>query len=299
MDYVHTPVRALFRDLIETRNTVFDFLDKRQRPHHLHDLYFLGAAACLLLAHASQNVGNQRAALAQLRTARTCADMADHDALRAWSQGTAALIDEWSPHQSKAVESARRGIQFPASQESHIRLAAIESRAAARLGNRVRALNALTRLRTLQDATVNPDDVIDLGGLLSFPKAKQHYYIGSTYGLLGDHELAEQHAQAAINAYENGLPAERSYGDETLARLDVVNARLSLGDLDGATDAVAPVLALPEDRRISQLTTAIDRTRGILQQPQFTRSSASRELLDSLRHYREQVRTNPQALPSP
>ncbi|MGH3630916.1 MAG: hypothetical protein ACRDRL_26165, partial [Sciscionella sp.] len=152
VDYVHTPVRDLFRDLVEVRDTIFGLLDKRQRAQHLQELYFLGGASCVLLAHASQNVGSLRSAIAQLRTAWTCADLADHDALRAWSRGTAALIDEWSLHQSQVVEAAGRGSQFSASTESHIRLAAIEARAAARMGHRTRALAALDRLRALQDA---------------------------------------------------------------------------------------------------------------------------------------------------
>ncbi|MGH3620966.1 MAG: helix-turn-helix domain-containing protein, partial [Sciscionella sp.] len=287
VEYVYMPIPALFRDLVNIRNSIFTLLDTRQRPQHLHELYFLAGTTCLLLAHASQNVGNQRAAVAQLRTAWTCADMADHDALRAWSRGTAALIDEWSMHQSNAVESALQGVRFSASAESHIRLAAIEARAAARMGNGVRAREALDRLHALQDGASGRDDVVDLGGLLSFPKAKQHYYIGSTYGLLGEHERAEQYARTAISSYETGPPAERSYGDETLARLDVVNARLSFGDVAGAAVAAAPLFALPEERRIHQLTTAIDRTRSILEQPQFARSGTSRELLDGLRQYQQ------------
>ena len=298
VDYVHAPVGMLLRDLVNTRNTIFDLINKRQRPKHLRELYFLAGTACLILAHASHNVGNQRAALTQLRTVWTCADMSDHDALRAWSRGSAALINEWSPRKNTAVELAAQGTQFPSSQESRLRLAALEARAAARVGDGTRALDALARLRTIQDSANDRDDVLEFGGLMSFPRAKQHYYVGSTYGLLGEHETAEQYAQEAITAYETGLPDERSYGDEALARLDIVNARLSLGDLDGAAEAMAPIFALPEDRRIRQLDTAMGRTLGILKQSSFARSRVSLELLEGIRHYGDLARTGLRALPS-
>ncbi|MGQ0838117.1 helix-turn-helix transcriptional regulator [Actinokineospora sp.] len=299
VEYVHTPVRLLFRDLVDTRDAIFDLLDKRQRPRHGRELHFLGGTTCLLLAHASQNVGNQRAALAQLRAAWTCADVADHDALRSWSRGTAALINEWSLRQRAAIELTEQGAQFNASRESRLRLVAIEARAAARLGERTRALDALRRLQIIQQAPTDRDDVTDLGGLLSFPEAKQAYYMGSTYGLLNEHGLAEEHAQAAVTSYETGSPAERSYGDETLARLDIVNARIARGDLNGAAEAVAPVLTLPVDQRIRQLDTAIGRTRGVLAQSRSAASRQGRDLLDGLRHFDDETRSNVQGLSSP
>lgn len=287
VDYVHTPVRVLFRDLVEARDAIFELLDRRQQTQHLWDLYFLGGAACVLLAHASQNSGNLRPAVKQLRTAWACADMVDHNPLRAWVRGTAALIDEWSLHQSQAVESARQASRFPASGESHMRLVAIEARSAARMGDRPRSCEALERVRSLQEAASgnDSDEVVELGGLLSFPRAKQHYYIGSTYGLLGEHEAAEQHAQAAITMYENGPAEQRSYGDEALAHLDIVNARLSTRDLDGAAAALAPVLALPGNHRIRQLGTALKRTRTLLNTPQLARNSVCQDLLNQLSDY--------------
>lgn len=299
VDYVHAPVATLFCELVETRNTVFDLLlNKRQRPRHLQELGFLGGMVCLILAHASQNVGNQRAALTQLHTAWTCADLADHDALRAWSRGSAALINEWSQRQTTALELAGQGAQFSSSRESRARLTAIEARAAARMGDYTRAFDALARLDVIQNSVGDRDEVIEFGGLLSFPVAKQSYYVGSTYGLLGDHEAAERYARAAIVAYETGLPAERSYGDEALARLDVVNARLSLGDPDGAAEAIAPVLALSDDRRIRQLDTALERTLSILNRSPSTLGKAGLELGDCIRHYRAQTWTGPRVLPA-
>lgn len=299
VDYVHAPLSRIVDDLVTTQRGIFELLARRQRPATARELYFLGGVSCLLLAHASQNVGHQRAALAQLHTASKLAHVTNHDALRAWLRGTAALFQEWSQHQDRAVELAYRGGQFSSSSETRIRLAAIEARSAARRGDKAGALDGLARLESAQaggDGTA--DDVVSFGGLLSFPTAKQQYYLGSTYGLLGEHELAEHHARAAITAYETGLPAERSYGDEALARLDVANARLAVGDLDGASDAVTPVLTLPAEQRIRQLEAAVVRTRQLLTQPSAARNRATSELRGRLTEYLKAAERARNALPS-
>ncbi|MFD8494970.1 hypothetical protein [Amycolatopsis sp. NPDC059657] len=292
VDYVHAPLSSIFRDLVETRDELFGLLAHRQRPQRSRNLYFLGGLSCLLLAHASQNVGNQRAALVQLRTAWTCAEVANDDALRAWSRGTAALVNEWTSHQGTAVELATEGARFRSSRQSRIRLAAIEARAAARMGDRKVSLDAIAQIQAARGGPSDQDDVTAFGGLLSFPEAKGQYYLGSTFGLLGEHEKAEQYAQSAIAAYETGPPAERSYGDEALARLDIVNSRIARGDFDGATAAITPVLELPAERRIRQLHTAVNRTSGLLEQ---SRAPGATALLGQLAEYQ---RTGVSALPS-
>ncbi|MGX7827983.1 helix-turn-helix domain-containing protein [Actinokineospora sp. 24-640] len=298
VEYVYTPVSLLFDDLVEARNAIFGLLSRQQRPRHTRDLYVLGGMACLLLAHASQNIGDQRAALAQLRSAWTCADVAQHDALRLWARGTAALINEWSLRHRAAVDLAQEGSRFPASRESRLRLAAIEARAAARMGDKAHATVALARVHAIRDEPVDFDDVTDLGGLLRFPTAKQSYYLGSTYGLLGDYQKSETYAAEAIAAYENGPSTERSYGDEALARLDVVNARLVRGELDGALDAAAPVLALSPKRRIQQFDLAIGQTRVVLAQSTMGDTPDGRALMDELRHFEEETRSNLPAIAS-
>jgi tetratricopeptide (TPR) repeat protein len=283
VDYVHAPLTTLLQDLIVVRDVLFGLLQKRQAPRHSRDLYLLAGTSCALLANASHNVGDLRAALVQVRAAFTCADLAGHNGLRAWSRGTAAVITEWSLRPAKAVELAAQGAVFASSHESRARLAAIEARAAARTADHARALAAVRRLQDVaDDHSETHDDVTALGGVLSFPLAKQQFYLGSTYGLLGDHDAAERHALAAIEAYEAGPSTDRSYGDEALARVDLANARLAVHDVGGAQDALAPVLSLPRDRRIRQLDAAIGRTRAILEQPPLARARAGQELLVSI-----------------
>lgn len=279
INFVHAPLLPLFRDMVELRGAMFGLLrNGRQRPAQARNLFFLAGTNCLLLAHASQNLGDSAAAMAQVRAALTCAEQADHDGLRAWTYGTAALIAEWTHQHRRAAEFAQRGHEFARTADSRVRLAALEARSAARAGDRSRALEALDRAAIARDTAVPGGELEEFGGLLTFPIVKQQYYAGSTYALLGDNQQAQNTALAAIGIYETGPQELRSYGDEALARIDVTVARLALGDLDGAEDALQPVLDLPTERRIEPVSMGMGRIRAALAAPRYARVGIARTL---------------------
>lgn len=286
VDYVHAPLLPLFHDLLMLRDSAFALLQGHQSPGEARELFFLTGTTCVLLAHASQNLGDCGAAMAQVRTAWTCAEQADHDGLRAWSRGTAALIAEWSNQQRRALNYAQEGQRYAKTADSRVRLAAIEARAAAWTGDRHRALAALDAISRARDTAARPDEFDEFGGVLSFPLPKQLYYTGTTYVLLGEAGHAEHHALNAITLYETGPTAARSYGDEALARLDVTAARVTLGDLDGAHEALTPVLALPTEQRIRQLGIGLARVRSALAVPRFARATLARSLTADLDEFR-------------
>lgn len=90
----------------------------------------------------------------------------------------------------------------------------------------------------------------------------------------------------AIALYESGPATARSYGDESLARLDVAAARVALGDLDGAQEAITPVLALPAERCIRQLGVGLARVRSALAAPRFARTPRARSLAADVDEFR-------------
>jgi hypothetical protein len=286
VEYVHAPLLPLFRDLVMLRDNSFSLLRGHQSPHQARELFFLTGTTCVLLAHASQNLGDCGAAMAQVRTAWTCAEQADHDGLRGWSRGTAALIAEWSNQQRRALEYAQEGQRYAITADSRIRLAAIEARAAAWVGDRGRAISALDTVRRIRESPAQFDELDQFGGVLSFPLPKQLYYTGTTYVLLDEADHAQQHALDAIALYESGPETARSYGDESLARLDLTSARVALGDLDGAQEAIAPVLSLPIELRIRQLGVGLARVRSALGAPGFARSALACSLAAALDEFR-------------
>ncbi|MFI6687984.1 helix-turn-helix domain-containing protein [Streptomyces sp. NPDC050485] len=284
-DYVHTPLQPLLAALLDTTGRAFTLLEGRQAPAHSRELFRLAGTGCLLLAHASQNLGDEKAAMTQVRTAWMCAERADHHGLRAWTNGTAALICEWSPLRTSIDRYTQRAAAYAPPGESRIRIAAVEARAAARRGDRDRAEAALAVMRHARDEHAQPGGLGEFGGILTFPEAKQEYYLGGTYALLGDHRRAEQHAAAAIALYERGAQEDRSYGDEALARLDIATARVATGEVEGARAQLQKILDLPANLRIRQLGSAVHRIGSRLEHPRYTGSTLARELADAARSY--------------
>ncbi|MFE0187622.1 helix-turn-helix domain-containing protein [Streptomyces sp. NPDC059008] len=284
-DYVHTPLLPLFTDLVAVRDELFDRLQGRQHPQQSRELFMLAGTACLLLAHASQNLGEPTSAMAQIRTARLCAEQADHKGLRAWTAGTVALIAEWSPQNRMALKLTEQAARLAPAGEARIRIAAIEARVAARIGDRELSLAALDRMQRAREESPLHDEVEQFGGLLTFPLAKQDYYLGGTYTLLGKHEQARHHATAAITAYRSGPTEERSYGDEALAHIDLITAGILQGDPDGATTALQHVLDLPLQMRIRQLGSAMDRLGGLMRRTDLKGNRTIRQLADLIHGY--------------
>ncbi|MFD6068621.1 hypothetical protein [Amycolatopsis lurida] len=296
--YVHTPLSTVVDDLRDAQKTLAAITQTAHRPRSAHEATVLSGVLCLLLAHASQNAGDQKAALQQLRSASTFANVSGSDALRAWTLGSAALMLEWSSRPGEAAARAREGLQYPVSAQSQQRLLAIAARSAARAGDAPAARDALARLGDLDPVPAARDDVVDFGGLLSFPATKLTYYQGGALTLLGDYELAEHHSSAAINGYETGPLEERSYGDEALARLDVTRARLGQGDVTGALAAAEAVLTLDPQLRIRQIDTAVGGLRTDAHALAGRRHGDAAELTDRLTGYLTAARQAPRALPS-
>jgi transcriptional regulator with XRE-family HTH domain len=294
--YVHAPLPAVFADLRQVQNSLTQALRTPQRPSQTHDLMFLAGVTSILLAHASQNLGHQGAALKHLRAAATLATAVDNTALRAWTFGSSALFHEWSRQPAAAVTAALKGLQHNSGPQTRRRLLAIAARSAARAQQPELARDLLARLdEPPSRGFVLGDSVEDFGGLLSFPVTKKIYYVGGTYALLGEHDEAQRFSAQAIHAYERGLPQERSYGDLALARLDHARACLGQDDVDGAVASVARVLDLPPEEQISQLDGAIASLRDQARELGGRRHRPAGELADRLTGH---LSRRPHALPS-
>jgi hypothetical protein len=285
VDYVSTPPLPLVRDLIELRDTAFTLLRDRPNPRQSRELFFMAGTTCLLLAHASQNLGDSGSAMAQARTAWACAEQADNNGLRAWVRGTQALIAEGSHRHQEAVKFAQAGQQHAVTTDARVRLAAIEARALGRLGNAAAAVAAIDRAHAARELPDGGDELSVLGGLLTFPIAKQLFYAGGTHALIDNHGDAERMALDAITMYETGPIEQRSYGDEALARVDLATVRLARGDVDGANDALSHVFVLPPAMRIRQLCDNLMRIRASLQLPHCKGAHGARHLVAEIEHF--------------
>jgi hypothetical protein len=291
VDYVHAPMAPIFQELEAMREHVVGLLTSPD-PAQAQDLYLLAGTVCGLLAHASGNLGYVGAAQVQACTALVCARKAGNPTLGAWVMGVRALQAEWSGNPAVSLkfvaEAAQVGTGEQIPSTVPVWLAAIEARAHARLGNRAKALDALNSADRHRDRVAEEphrrNAFDDIGGILTFTQAKQHYYAGTTYRRIGDFEAAASNAQLAISAYAAGPAQQRSYGDEAIAWADLAIARASgqIVDLDGAAQALRVLEELPDDRRLPTLVGPLRDLDATLASPRIRQAKSAVAMRSSI-----------------
>jgi hypothetical protein len=285
--YIHEPIAAIMADLIEVQETVFRLLEGKQKPSSTRDLYLLAGIASGLIAKTSQDLGRFYDAMTHARTLYVCADNADHQGLRAWARGLQSLIAYWAGRPQEAVRYAQSGAEFTTDLTGSVAawLPALEARACALMTMPDEAEAALGRAADRR-ASHQPDDLDAIGGLLTFPHAKQSYYAAGTYvGLDDRHERAQSEATSALELFDQGRPEERSFSDEAGARAELALARVLAGQLDGAHEAIAPVLALEPERRIGGIVTSASRVHHALRGGRDGRSVVARNLREEIESF--------------
>lgn len=262
------PFPLLLSDLVETQDRAFGLLEGRQKPEQTRDLYLLAGIVSGFLAKASHDVGASHDALTQARAAYACADNAGHDGLRAWIRGLQTLITYWDGRFDDSVRYAQLGA--PAAQRSRgtaaVWLLSSEARSLAALSRMTEARASLNTASEARDH-VQADELDQLGSICTFSRATQLYYAADSlaWGTATDAAEAERTAAEAIDALSAAPVAERGgYGNEQGALCDLAVARLLRGELDGATQAVAPVLELPRERRQQGIVRSVERVRTTL-----------------------------------
>jgi hypothetical protein len=279
--YMREPLTTIMGDLIELQDIAFGFLEGKQKPAQTRDLYVLASVVTGMVAKASQDLGRFHDAMTLARTMYVCADNADHLGLRAWARGLQSLIANWAGRPQEALRLAETGSAIAADHTGSVTvwLAAQAAVAAAQCAGGNETQSAIARAARCRDS-VQPDDLDLIGGLFTFSLAKQHYYAAEAYVLLGDaDEAAEREALEAFELYEHGPPEDRSFRAEAGVKADLALARIHLGQLDGAQEALAPVR--PE-RRTDGIVISMGRVRRALLEQRCIDSHAARELRDEI-----------------
>jgi hypothetical protein len=151
-NYPNRPVYPLFVEVRALRNRAFELLEGRQYPEQSRELYLVAGALCGVLANASFDLGWLPAAETQARTAFLCAELAGNNALRAWIRGMQSLVAYWDERPRAAVERAADGWRYvPETGTARVRLASIEARAHARMGDQRETEHALARAEQARD----------------------------------------------------------------------------------------------------------------------------------------------------
>jgi len=279
--YLHDAPAPLFTELVRVRRETCELLARRLRPAQQAELVLIAGQACALLANASLDLGSPHAAAIQARSAWTYALAAGHDGLSAWIRGLQAMIAYWSQDYDAAIDFARDGQRFASSPAARARLHAIEALARATAGARGAALAALQAAERAQVSGYGVDEIHDvIAGEFGFTPAKQSYLAASTYICLGRPRQAITSAGTAIRLYEDGPPAERAYGNEVLARVDLVNGYLLGDELEAACQSAAGIFELPPGQRIDGLSQRLHGLGGLLRSPRYQRAPQALEFIE-------------------
>ncbi|GAB2482487.1 helix-turn-helix domain-containing protein [Streptosporangium sandarakinum] len=285
--YQQQPLTTLMGDLVDLQDVAFRLLEGRQRPAEAREMYLMAGVLSGMLAKASHDLGDPNSAMKQARASFICADNAGHDGLRTWTRGLQSMIAYWAGWPHEAARYAQLGGEFAGRTRGtgSVWLPAQEARVWAVLGNGEQALAAIERANDAREQ-VEPDELDELGGIMTFPRPRQLYYDADTrVWLPGQEEHADRVAEEAIIAYEEAPDHERSFSDEAGARADQALARVTMGDLEGAAEALDPVLELPADQRIGGIVASAMRVHTALRDPGHRGAATARELQQRIEVY--------------
>jgi hypothetical protein len=265
--YQQLPLETILAEISDTQERAFTLLEGRQRPDQARDLYLLAGITSGLMAKASHDLGSPHDALTQARTAHACADNAGHDGLRAWTRGLQALITYWAGRFADSVRYAEQGAEAAERTRgtASIWLLSGKARALSALGRFDEAHAAINHAGELRER-VQLDELDELGGLCTFSRPRQLYYAADALAWGGGPEAVhtERIAIEALDAYEVAPDVDRAFGDEAGTRCDLAVARVYRGEIDGAAEALAPVLALPPAQRIHGIVTSAEHVQRAL-----------------------------------
>lgn len=295
--YPQQPLATILGDLVTTQETLFSLLENRQRPHHSRQLYLLAGITGGLLAKASHDMSDPYAALTQARAAYLCADLADHNGLRAWIRGLESLVTYWDGRARESVRYAQAGAEAAqlAGSTAGVWLAVSEARAWASLGNVTDARAAIDRAERAWEGAREDGELDQMGGIATFTRSRQLYYSAEALAWLPtEAETAETYSGQAVDAYADESAADWAFGDAAGSRASLAIARIYRGELDGAADAIGPVLDLPPEQRIRGIISSAQHVHDALARSGRTGDSASADLEEQIEVF---SRTPVRALP--
>jgi hypothetical protein len=279
--YPRVPLSEVWADLAQAQDEAFRLMESgRARPSQARDLHFMATVLSFLMAKGSHDMGDARTAMMQARAAGFCARQAEHSGLIALVDGLQSLISYWANKPEDALHYAQKGTNASSSLRGTVTvwLSGLEARAAAMLGNEQSVATANQRSETLREQAVL-DDLDALGGLFTYPEVKQSYYQVESAVLLGrgDAQITAQ-AEETVRRLNDHEDPNWAFGDLAGSQCNLALVRLFAGDLDGAAEAIRPVLDLAPSHRNNGIVRSAGRVRDALARGAARDALVAREL---------------------
>jgi hypothetical protein len=238
-----------------------------------------------VLAYAALDLGHADSAAAYSHISFRMASRAQDSAMQAWARGTQSLISRFRKDYDRAEWYISDGMKYAGAGTSEVRLLCGAAQCAANLGAVDGAVTFLD-LAASARGHVQSDDEIE--GLFGFSPAKQSYYSASSLKWLPDRralEISARSAEEAIEIWSREPVHHRSLDDESLAHVYLATARIQMGQIDAAVDAVEPVLNLPSERRISWIRKSVGELAVLLDGDRYRKSVIAASARDRLVGY--------------
>jgi len=278
VEYLGTPPAAILESAVQLRREANATLQGGHlRPREVSDALVTVGRLSGILAYASLDMGYPDAAQVHAEAAWRSAELANDGALKAWTRGTQSLILRFIGNNDGALRAAVDGQRYVRRGRALSRLLSAEAQCRAVAGDSRVANSLLDQASAEVSLPTNARE----SGIFGFEVEKHYYYVASSLIWLDggrDAARAAEGAQAAITLWSTGRPERRSSSDMALARVYLATARLQLGDPEGATDALRPLLDLPESQRFSWIEKRLARLAVMLSAPPYSDSLAAREM---------------------
>jgi len=280
--YLSSPAAPMLDQGLQLRREVVRRIrEGAARPHEVKELYLAAGRASGVLSYAALDLGDPDAARTHVHTAWRLADVANDDELKAWVRGTESLIARFQKDYRRAALLIQDGLKYAGPGTSTVRLLCGAAQCAANIDDSASAQRLLDEALTARDAAT-PDTV---KGLFAFSYAKQRYYGGSSLMWLADHTAlrrAEHDSDEALELWKHEGEQFRSLDDEALAHVYIATARVKLGEVEGAMDAVRPIIELPTERQISWIRKRVAELALLLDDDRFEHSTVAADAREEL-----------------
>ncbi|WP_206505967.1 hypothetical protein [Streptomyces chrestomyceticus] len=260
-------------------------LDRTQVPRQREDLYLTAGQAAAVLSSVCFDLGALQPAVQHSRTAILYGQVIEHGPLQAYAHGALAFLAYWSSRPAAALNLVHTAQSFGGlGATAYSRLAAIEARTHAHLGDHEQAVRAIRE--SLNTPHSDRDDLHDdIGGEFGFSPERLAMSNATTYLLIGDAAGAEEAATHALHLLDQRDAGTRPLLISSQAAIDLARALLLRQELDGACEALEPVFGVPRDWRGAGVLERLAAARSQLTRPAFRNAAKAVELGERIEEF--------------
>ncbi|MDT8910922.1 hypothetical protein [Amycolatopsis sp. PS_44_ISF1] len=285
VEYYTTPSGEMLTDLVRLRNTVYEQLDRTNKPRQKAELYLIAGQVCGLLASVTWDLGRPHVSEEQARAAHTYGSVIDHRSLQAWARALQVTVAFWDGRPRQAIAIADTALETAPSGTARARLHSVKARALALRGARQEVQQELAKAAEELDRAGGDTFLDEVGGELGFDRSRRALCAGAAFVTLGDGDQAEIEALDALVLFAERPELSRWGAGESGARIDLGAARVLRGDLAGAEEALRPVLDLDSSRRTEAISLRMQKLRAMLSTARYRGAGEALQLGDEIEDF--------------